>query len=137
MRGCCFLMLMMLFSVACVAQTMQLVPCPHPERTPQQEAEKHTEVMARRLQLSAWQVDTVYAIHLKYARLRRKAACRTDMIQFLEKMNQELRNVLTETQYEQYITHQRDHRPKRPYIAPQTASSEPPEEIKKDTIAEQ
>ncbi len=88
-------------------------PPKHVQRTPEQEAAKHTEMMKRDLQLSEEQVDTIYRLNLKYAKLRRLASSREALFQNLDNKRQELKNLLTPSQYEQYINQQQSRRAAR------------------------
>ncbi len=82
-------------------------PPQHVQRTPEQEAAKHTEMMKRDLQLTASQVDTIYNLNLKYAQLRREVASREAWHTCLEQKDIELQAILTPEQYEQHILRQR------------------------------
>ncbi len=88
-------------------------PPQHTQRTPEQEAAKHTEMMKRDLQLSEEQVDTIYRLNLKYAQLRRLASSREELFQNLDNKKQELKTLLTPQQFEQYIIQQQTRRAKR------------------------
>ncbi len=83
------------------------------QRTPEQEATKHTEMMRRDLQLSTEQIDTVYRLNLKYAKARRSATSREELFAFIEKKRQELQRILTKNQFEQYIIRQHSRHAKR------------------------
>ncbi len=72
------------------------------QRTPEQEAAKHTEMMKRDLQLSPEQVDTIYHLNLKYAQQRREASSREEWLHCLKQKDLELREILTPEQYEQH-----------------------------------
>ncbi|MBQ8099805.1 MAG: hypothetical protein IJ169_00780 [Paludibacteraceae bacterium] len=70
-----------------------------PMRTPEQIAAKQTERLQRELTLTPQQRDTVYAIHLKYARMRSPEATHEEVQSRMEQLRAELRKVLTEEQY--------------------------------------
>ncbi len=86
------------------------------QRTPEQEAAKHTEMMRRDLQLSTEQIDTIYRLNLKYAKARRLATSREELFTFIEKKRQELQCILTQSQFEQYLRHQQSRHAKRQCI---------------------
>ncbi len=104
-----------LISLICcfVLHTVAQEKCQRPQRTPEQEASKRTEMMKRDLQLTPFQVDTVYKINLKYAHLRRMITTREAMMQSFEKLNAELKKVLTPQQFEQHIVFLRNRRMQR------------------------
>ncbi len=87
-------------------------PLATPERTPEQEADKLTEVMKRTLTLTEEQEPTVYQINLKYAKLRRNVKDRTEAMQNRQKKNEELKQVLTQRQYELLLMHHQQNRQK-------------------------
>ncbi len=88
-------------------------PTQHPQRTPEQEAQKRTERMKRELLLTDTQEAEVYKINLKYAELRRQPATHEDIIARIQAMNAELQAILTPEQFEKYKTYQsgRHHKP--------------------------
>ncbi len=86
-----------------------------PMRTPEQEAQRRTEMMSKQLQLSVAQAEKVYQLQLKYARLRRTATKREDFIALMHKMTDELQWLLTKEQFETYKSWLEGHRRKHPY----------------------
>lgn len=94
--------LLILFLIAgCLLLTSQTVEHT-PRRTPEQVAQKQTERLQRDLMLTQEQRDTVYSIHLKYARLRNPNDARPIIEQRIKAMIDELKAVLTEEQREAF-----------------------------------
>lgn len=83
---------------------------PSPERTPEQEADKLTEVMTRTLNLTDKQVPQVYSINLKYAHLRRQPHDRSQAMTNRQRKYEELKTVLTPEQFEVLMMHQQQSR---------------------------
>ncbi len=77
-----------------------------PQRTPEEEAMKQTELLQRELELSQEQHDTIYTIYLKYARLRRGSNTRQEALSRLNKMTEEILGVLTPHQRELFLNKQ-------------------------------
>lgn len=103
------ILLVLLLAVLCgIARAQQ--PADMPERTPEQEADKLTEVMQRTLNLTEEQLPQVYQINLKYARLRRTTQDRTQAMQNRQNKGAELKQVLTQRQYELLLMHHQQSR---------------------------
>ena len=85
-----------------------------PTRTPEEEAMKQTEMLQRELALTDQQYDTIYRIHLKYARMRQVSNTRAEMLERLNKMMAELINMLTPEQQVLFLGKQMDQAPRRP-----------------------
>ena len=72
-----------------------------PQRTPEQEAAKHTEMLARILpNISEKQKQALYDIHLKYIRERQEQPGRTATVERIRRKYIDYQDVLTEAQYE-------------------------------------
>ena len=71
---------------------------PRPVRTPEEEAMKQTEMLQRELALNSFQYDTIYRIHLKYARMRQISNTRAEMLERINNMFAEILNMLTPEQ---------------------------------------
>ena len=84
-----------------------------PSRTPEEEAMKQTEMLARELTLSEQQRDTVYKIHLKYAIMRQVSNTRAEGLERLNAMTKELLNVMTPEQQEAFLNKQIEPHPRR------------------------
>lgn len=88
-------------------------PC-IPQRTPEEIARKQTEMLVRDLCIKdSLQIDTIYRIHLRYARLRQVSNTRAEHLERVQQMYGELRTVLTQEQYEQFMNQQLES-PRRP-----------------------
>ena len=89
--------------------------CPQ-QRTPEDIAEKQTMMLRRELGLTdSVQLDTLYRMHLKYAKLRIVSNTRAEDLERLQAMTLELKNILTDEQYRQFMDHQVDDRPRHPH----------------------
>lgn len=85
-----------------------------PRRTPAEIARKQTEMLVRDLEIKdSLQIDTIYRIHLRYARLRQVSNTRAEHLERVQQMYNELRQVLTTEQYEQFMNQQLES-PRRP-----------------------
>lgn len=85
-----------------------------PQRTPEEIARKQTEMLVRDLEIKdSLQIDTIYRIHLRYARLRQVSNTRAEHLERVQQMYGELRTVLTQEQYEQFMNQQLES-PRRP-----------------------
>ena len=85
-----------------------------PIRTPEEEAMKQTEMLQRELMLTPQQQDTIYRIHLKYARLRQISNTRAEMLERMNAMSAEITNMLTPQQKKLFLGKQIDPQPRRP-----------------------
>ena len=81
-------------------------------RTPEEIAQKQTHRLIRELDLrDSVQIDTLYKMHLKYARMRVKSNTRREDLERLTAMTDELRGILTEEQYNKFMNKQVCHSP--------------------------
>ncbi len=88
---------------------------PMPQRTPEEEAMKQTEMLVRELGLTdEVQRDTLYRMHLKFARLRRTHHTRMDMMNQMTQMTEELKGILTQEQFDRFMNRQMSPEPRRP-----------------------
>lgn len=78
------------------------------ERTPEQEAEKRTELMTRELNLDSAQIVAIYNIHLKYAKLRRISNTRAENLERMNLLTTEIQAVLTKEQFDLFMNKQVD-----------------------------
>ncbi len=92
-------------------------PCPpssdHPKRTPEEEADKHTEMMKRDLQLTDAQMESIFQIYLNFAKNKQNVKSREEMIVLFKQLNESFKVVLTEEQYQLHIKHQQEVRNRR------------------------
>lgn len=87
--------------------------CPAPRRTAEEEARKQTGMMVRELGLTdSLQADTLYRLHLKYARLRRQSNTRQEELNRLVLFTEELKGILTPEQYNRFMSVQVDSLPR-------------------------
>lgn len=84
-----------------------------PTRTAEQIADMQTERLQRDLNLTLQQRDTVHAIHLKYAKRRKATDEREQIIMRMDSMREELREVLSEEQFEHFMQKRRETGPQR------------------------
>lgn len=87
----------------------------HPHRTPEDIANKQTEMLVRELQITDSLVrDTLYRMHLKFARKRQISHTRAEAMLFMQEANEELKNILTPEQYQLFMNQQVNYAPHRP-----------------------
>lgn len=98
----------MLLSLCAYAQTDR------PVRTVEEEARKWTQMLDRELTLDSLQSDSIYRIHLRYAKLRSISNTRQEALQRMNDMTTEILNVLNKKQREQFLNKQLDPEPRRP-----------------------
>ena len=98
---------------------------PRPQRTPEEEARKQTIRVARELGIKdSVRIDTIYRMHLKYARWRQKGLTRAENMQRMQAIHDELERLLTPEEFELFMNHPSE-TPRRPHgtqlIAPATS----------------
>ena len=87
----------------------------HPQRTPEDIARKQTEMLVRELNIQDSIVrDTLYRMHLKFARKRQISNTRAEALQYMQEANAELQLILTPEQYQQFMDQQVNHEPHHP-----------------------
>lgn len=111
-------MLKKLFSIVCatlvagfmLAQEQQV----RPQRTPEEEASKQTERLVRELGIKdSVRIDTIYRMHLKYARIRQKGLTRAENMDRMQSIYNELKQLLTPDEFERFMNHPAE-QPRRP-----------------------
>lgn len=111
-------MLKKLFSIVCatlvasfmLAQEQQV----RPQRTPEEEASKQTERLVRELGIKdSVRIDTIYRMHLKYARIRQKGLTRAENMERMQSIYNELKLLLTPDEFERFMNHPAE-QPRRP-----------------------
>ncbi len=108
-----------LFSILLAATLHSVAQPPEPEecmprRKPEEVARKQTEMLVRELSLTdSSLIDTLYRVHLRYARMRRENCNREDDMNRLCQLDEELKHILTAEQFEQFQNH-RQQGPRRP-----------------------
>ncbi len=104
-----------------------------PQRTPEEEARKQTTRLVRELGIKdSVRIDTLYKMHLKYARFRQKGLTRGENMERMQAIYNELKALLTPEEFEHFMNHPAE-QPRRPsganglkqakqaqHIAPQT-----------------
>lgn len=106
------LLLLVMIIFGCMQLSAQEYVRPH--RTPEEEAEKFTEMLQRELELDSAQRDTIYKINLKYARLRRMSNTRAENLDRMNRLTTELQGVLTAKQFNAFMNRQVEVAPHRP-----------------------
>lgn len=136
-------MIKKLYSIVCatlVAGFISAQEAPHEraQRTPEEEASKQTIRLVRELGIrDSVRFDTIYRMHLKYARIRAQLGTMT-RAQSMERMQsfyEDLKRILTPEEYERFMNHpvelpRRPHGANRmaPASAPSDATPNKPEE---------
>lgn len=118
------------FSVVLLAQ--EPVNESRPQRTPEEEALKQTTRLVRELGIKdSARIDTLYRMHLKYARFRQKGLTRGENMERMQSIYNELKVLLTPEEFERFMNHPAE-QPRRPrganVLAPakQAASTKTP-----------
>lgn len=104
--------ILLFFCVSFVAAAQ--APGQSPVRTAEEEAMKQTEMLQRELQLTPAQHDTIYQIHLRYAKLRRLSNTRQEALERMNAMTAEILAVLTKSQQQLFLGKQIGCEPRRP-----------------------
>ncbi|MBO4519563.1 MAG: hypothetical protein J5704_05945 [Paludibacteraceae bacterium] len=77
-----------------------------PQRTPEEEALKQTMRLFRELGIrDSVRFDTIYKMHLKYARFRQKGLTRAENMERMQAIYDELKLLLTPEEFEQFMNH--------------------------------
>lgn len=85
-----------------------------PQRTPEDEAIKQTVRLVRELDIKdSVRFDTIYKMHLKYARVRQKGLTRAQEMERMQAIYDELKTLLTEKEFDQFMNHPAE-QPRRP-----------------------
>lgn len=113
-------MLKKLFSFVLVALfagnvcAQEPVESSRPQRTPEEEALTQTMRLTRELGIrDSVRIDTIYKMHLKYARFRQKGLSRAENMERMQAIYNELRLLLTPEEFEQFMNHPAE-QPRRP-----------------------
>lgn len=123
-KNVCVVLFSLLVAGTSLAQAPEFRPEPKGEpkqRTPEMIARKQTEMLVRELNITdSIQKVQLYEHHLKYARHINDSITRREDLARLQAMTQELQEILTEEQFNQFMNKQVDcssHR-HRPMIGP-------------------
>ena len=98
-----------------------------PQRTPEEEAIKQTTRLVRELDIrDSMRIDTIYRMHLKYARVRQNGLTRAQNMERMQAIYSELKGLLTEKEFDRFMNHPVE-QPRRPRganrIAPTPAAA--------------
>ena len=86
-----------------------------PHRTPEDEALKQTVRLVRELDINdSVRFDTIYRMHLKYARFRQKGLTRAENMERMQAIHNELKRLLTKDEFERFMNHPAE-QPRRPH----------------------
>lgn len=105
-----------ILSVALIAGSMwaQEPAGDRPQRTPEEEASKHTTRLVRELGiLDSARIDTLYRMHLKYARVRQQGLTRAQNMERMQAIYGELKQLLTPEEFNRFMNHPVE-QPRRP-----------------------
>ncbi len=76
------------------------------QRTPEEEALKQTTRLVRELDIhDSVRIDTIYRMHLKYARVRQKGLTRAQNMERMNAIYAELKHLLTPEEFERFMNH--------------------------------
>jgi len=102
---------------------------PRPQRTPEEEAIKQTLRLVRELDITdSVRIDTIYRMHLKYARFRQKGLTRAENMERMQAIYEELKQLLTPEEFERFMNHPAE-QPRRPRGANVIAPAKAPTPI--------
>lgn len=77
-----------------------------PHRTPQEEAQKQTERLVRELGIKdSIRIDTIYRMHLKYALVRQRGLSRSQNMERMQAIYNELKHLLTPEEFDRFMNH--------------------------------
>ncbi len=108
-----------LFSIICATFVAGLMLAQEPvrerpQRTPEEEAMKQTMRLQRELGIrDSVRIDTLYRMHLKYARIRQKGLTRAENMDRMQSIYNELKQLLTPDEFERFMNHPAE-QPRRP-----------------------
>ena len=114
-----FFVMKRLFSIVCATLVAGFIWAQEPvrerpQRTPEEEAMKQTMRLQRELGIrDSVRIDTLYRMHLKYARIRQKGLTRAQEMDRMNAIYAELKNLLTPSEFEQFMNHPAE-QPRRP-----------------------
>ena len=111
MKRICFFTLLILLVLRASAQPPE---SDRPQRKPEEIAQKQTEMWVRELSIcDSAKIDSIYRLHLKYARMRMLSNTRAEDLSRLQCLYAELQQILSKEQYERFMNHQMQG-PRRP-----------------------
>ena len=84
------------------------------QRTPEEEALTQTTRLVRELGIhDSVRIDTIYRMHLKYAKYRQKGLSRAENMERMQAIYDELKRLLTKEEFERFMNHPAE-QPRRP-----------------------
>ena len=88
-----------------------------PQRTPEEEASKQTTRLVRELGImDSSRIDTLFRMHLKYARIRHQGLTRAQNMERMHAIHSELQQLLTPEEFNRFMNHPVE-QPRRPHGA--------------------
>ena len=106
--------LFLLFAALLGSMLWAQEPVERPQRTPEEEARAQTMRLTRELGIrDSVRIDTIYKMHLKYARFRQKGLSRAENMERMNAIYAELKHLLTPEEFEQFMNHPAE-LPRRP-----------------------
>jgi len=108
--------LLFLFSVVLLAGNLlaQEPVQERTQRTPEDEALKQTMRLVRELDITdSVRFDTIYKMHLKYARIRQNGLTRAENMDRMQSIYAELKHLLTPEEFNRFMNHPVE-QPRRP-----------------------
>ena len=108
-----------------------------PQRTPEEEAQKQTMRLVRELGIrDSVRLDTLYRMHLKYARIRQQGLTRAQNMERMQAIYGELKQLLTQEEFEQFMNHPAE-QPRHPRGAQVLAPNNTPQRSTLQGIVQQ
>ena len=102
------------------------------QRTPEEEARKQTMRLTRELGITdSVRIDTLYRMHLKYARFRQKGLTRAENMERMIAIHGELKRLLTPEEFERFMNHPAElpRRPKGAHVVNTNRSNQPTDSL--------
>lgn len=97
----------------------------HPQRSAADIARKQTEMLVRELHITDSTLrDTIYRMHLKYAKKRTANSTQNEILECMQNIQEELKQILTPAQYKAFMNLRHNQGPRSPqnscnWLAPQ------------------
>ena len=137
MRNYLFLSILFTILFSGVLYAQEPVNEPRPQRTPEEEALKQTTRLTRELGIrDSVRIDTLYRMHLKYARFRQKGLTRGENMERMQAIYADLKQLLTTDEFERFMNHPVE-QPRRPHGAQVLAPAKPTQPIDSLSVSPQ
>lgn len=127
------ILLVALFAGSVMAQ--EPVAQSRPQRTPEEEALKQTTRLVRELGIEdSVRIDTIYRMHLKFARFRQKGLTRAENMLRMQAIYDELKQLLTPEEFERFMNHpaEQPRHPRGANVIVPNKPAQPIERLSKD-----